>query len=102
MKARYQQPRNNGLLSAGRNVDGRDVCKHPDTHPPIEPLRPPKGVPNVLVVLNDDAGSGASSAFGGVPAKRPRLKDTPKADQFLFPSAPLRSSSSSPKPLRFG
>ena len=41
-------------------------AKDPDTkYPPIEPLRPPKGAPNVLVVLIDDAGFGASSAFGG-------------------------------------
>ena len=33
--------------------------------PPIEPLRPPKGAPNVLVVLLDDVGFAASSAFGG-------------------------------------
>ena len=33
--------------------------------PPIEPLRPPSGAPNVLVVLLDDVGFGASSAFGG-------------------------------------
>jgi arylsulfatase A-like enzyme len=32
---------------------------------PIKPLRPPAGAPNVLVVLLDDAGFGASSAFGG-------------------------------------
>jgi arylsulfatase A-like enzyme len=32
---------------------------------PIEPLRPPPGAPNVLVVLLDDVGFGASSAFGG-------------------------------------
>ena len=35
------------------------------TYPPIEPLRPPDGAPNVLVVLLDDVGFGASSAFGG-------------------------------------
>jgi arylsulfatase A-like enzyme len=34
--------------------------------PPIEPLRPPKGAPNVLIVLLDDVGFAASSAFGGV------------------------------------
>src|SRR5215217_9133660 len=40
--------------------------KDPDaSFPPIEPLRPPKGAPNVLVVLLDDVGFGASSAFGG-------------------------------------
>ena len=41
-------------------------AKDPDTSfPPIEPLRPPAGAPNVLVVLLDDAGFGCSSAFGG-------------------------------------
>jgi arylsulfatase len=41
-------------------------AKDPDTKfPPIEQLRPPKGAPNVLIVLIDDAGFGASSAFGG-------------------------------------
>ena len=38
--------------------------------PPIEPLRPPAGAPNVLVILLDDAGFGASSAFGG-PCRTP-------------------------------
>jgi len=33
--------------------------------PPITPLRPPKGAPNVLVVLLDDAGFAAMSTFGG-------------------------------------
>jgi arylsulfatase A-like enzyme len=32
---------------------------------PIEPLRPPEGAPNVMIVLIDDAGFGCSSAFGG-------------------------------------
>jgi arylsulfatase A-like enzyme len=41
-------------------------AKDPATKfPPIEPLRPPAGAPNVLVVLIDDCGFGASSAFGG-------------------------------------
>jgi arylsulfatase A-like enzyme len=41
-------------------------AKDPDTaFPPIEPLRPPAGAPNVLVLLIDDAGFGSSSAFGG-------------------------------------
>src|SRR6187397_2017091 len=40
--------------------------KDPDTKfPPITPLRPPAGAPNVLIVLLDDVGFGASSAFGG-------------------------------------
>src|SRR5215211_6566667 len=33
--------------------------------PPIQEIRPPQGAPNVLVVLIDDVGFGASSAFGG-------------------------------------
>jgi arylsulfatase len=42
-------------------------AKDPDTKfPPIEPLRPPKGAPNVLIVLLDDVGFAATSAFGGV------------------------------------
>ena len=41
-------------------------AKDPDTkYPPIRTLRPPKGAPNVLIVLLDDVGFGASSAFGG-------------------------------------
>ena len=38
-------------------------AKDPDTtFPPIVPLRPPAGAPNVLVVLLDDAGFAASMA----------------------------------------
>ena len=41
-------------------------AKDPESQfPPIEPLRPPAGAPNVLIVLIDDAGFAASSAFGG-------------------------------------
>jgi arylsulfatase len=41
-------------------------AKDPATsYPPIEPLLPPHGAPNVLIVLLDDVGFGASSAFGG-------------------------------------
>jgi arylsulfatase A-like enzyme len=41
-------------------------AKDPDTtFPPIRELRPPEGAPNVLIVLIDDVGFGASSAFGG-------------------------------------
>jgi arylsulfatase A-like enzyme len=49
-------------------------AKDPNTHfPPIEPLRPPEGAPNVLVVLIDDVGFGASSAFGG-PCETPNFE----------------------------
>ncbi len=48
-------------------------AKNPDTKfPPIEQLRPPKGAPNVLIILIDDAGFGATSAFGG-PCQTPTL-----------------------------
>ncbi len=41
-------------------------AKDPDTKfPPIERLLPPTGAPNVLVILIDDCGFGATSAFGG-------------------------------------
>ncbi|HEX6662728.1 MAG TPA: arylsulfatase [Gaiellaceae bacterium] len=40
------------------------------TFPAIEPLRPPAAAPNVLIVLLDDVGFGASSAFGG-PCRTP-------------------------------
>ncbi len=41
-------------------------AKDPEvTYPPIRPLRPPAGAPNVLVIMLDDVGFGAASAFGG-------------------------------------
>jgi len=41
-------------------------AKDPETkYPPITRLLPPKGAPNVLIVLIDDCGFGASSVFGG-------------------------------------
>jgi arylsulfatase A-like enzyme len=41
-------------------------AKDPENkYPAITQLRPPKGAPNVLVILIDDAGFGSSSAFGG-------------------------------------
>jgi arylsulfatase A-like enzyme len=50
--------------------DARD----PDTtYPPIQDLRPPAGAPNVLVILLDDVGFGASSAFGG-PCQTPNIE----------------------------
>jgi arylsulfatase len=49
-------------------------AKDPDTSfPPIVPLRPPAGAPNVLIVLLDDAGFGASSTFGG-PCNTPNFE----------------------------
>ena len=41
-------------------------AKDPDTKfPPIAQLRPPKGAPNILVILIDDVGFGASSGYAG-------------------------------------
>ncbi len=49
-------------------------AKDPDTsYPPIRDLRPPKGAPNVLIILIDDAGFGSSSAFGG-PCQTPNAE----------------------------
>lgn len=50
-------------------------AKDPDTpHPPIRDVRPPDGAPNILLILLDDVGFGAASAFGGPCA-------TPTAEQ---------------------
>ena len=50
-------------------------AKDPDTaFPPITTIRPPAGRPNVLIILLDDIGFGASAAFGGAIA-------TPTADR---------------------
>jgi arylsulfatase A-like enzyme len=49
-------------------------AKDPDTkYPPIRPIIPPAGAPNVLVILIDDAGFGSSSAFGG-PCQTPNFE----------------------------
>lgn len=48
--------------------------KDPDTrYEPIKPLRPPKGAPNILLVLLDDAGFGSNSTFGG-PCRTPTFE----------------------------
>jgi arylsulfatase A-like enzyme len=49
-------------------------AKDPDTKfPPIRDIRPPKGAPNVLVILIDDVGYGATSVFGG-PCNTPNFQ----------------------------
>ncbi len=68
-------------MSSNRDQLGRQVLPIPDqayaglitydakdpatSFPPIEPLRPPTGAPNVLIMLLDDVGFAASSPFGG-------------------------------------
>ncbi len=72
---------NNGQSDAAGGDVRRDILPIPDRqhvglttydardpntkYPPITTLRPPEGAPNVLIVLIDDVGFGASSAFGG-------------------------------------
>lgn len=67
-------------------ISGRDVLPIPDrppvgtvhydakdpeaAFPPITQIRPPAGAPNVLVILLDDVGFGASTTFGG-PCRTP-------------------------------
>jgi arylsulfatase A-like enzyme len=49
-------------------------AKDPESkYPPIRELRPPAGAPNVLIILIDDVGFGASSAFGG-PCQTPNFE----------------------------
>ena len=53
-------------------------AKDPDTkYPPIRPISPPTGAPNVMVILIDDAGYGSSSAFGG-PCQTPNFEKLAK------------------------
>ena len=68
-----RQPRSQHAAHPDRPAPGLTTydAKDPDTaFPAIEPLLPPAGAPNVLVVLLDDVGFGASSAFGG-PCRTP-------------------------------
>jgi len=80
---------NNGQSDARADTVRRDIlpipdvqhiglttydAKDPDTsYPPIRDVRPPDGAPNVVVILIDDVGYGASSAFGG-PCETPNFE----------------------------
>ena len=69
-----------GSPSATTTIDGRQLPPPPDTRfggkiernaidsAPYWPPRvvPPKGAPNILLIMTDDAGYGVSSTFGGV------------------------------------
>jgi arylsulfatase A-like enzyme len=71
-----QQPQRQNLPIPDRQHVGVTTydAKDPATaFPPIEPLRPPEGAPNVLVILIDDAGFGSASAFGG-PCQTPNFE----------------------------
>jgi hypothetical protein len=63
-----------------------DDAKDPDTkYPPIEQLRPPRGAPNILIVLLDDVGFGTTSAFGGPCHVRRRCVGAVRHQQGLEP-----------------
>ena len=76
-----------GIGSLGRTADSPRPharalitydAKNPDaTYPPIEQIRPPVGAPNVLLVLLDDVGFGAASAFGRPLSDAERLSGWP-------------------------
>ncbi|HEX5829012.1 MAG TPA: arylsulfatase [Candidatus Limnocylindrales bacterium] len=46
-------------------TDAVDIRQALGVFAPIEPVRPPQGAPNVLVILLDDVGFSATSVFGG-------------------------------------
>lgn len=68
-KHRAHLPMSNTIRASSVVYDAKD----PEAKfPPIETLRPPEGAPNVVIFLIDDAGFGASAAFGG-PCQTPTL-----------------------------
>ena len=80
MATKQQQPNDSLQRSVLPIPDRKPVgvttydARDPNTKfPPITPLRPPTGAPNVLVILIDDAGFGSSSAFGG-PCQTPNAE----------------------------
>ncbi len=73
----------------------------------IEPLRPPADAPNVLVILLDDVGFGASSAFGGpcaTPTAERLAADGLKYNRFHTTAlcAPTRLPAAGPQPPQRG
>src|SRR4051812_4599741 len=83
-------------------------AKDPATSfPSIEPLRPPAGAPNVLIVLLDDCGFGSSSAFGG-PCATPHAERLAagglKFNRFHTTAlcSPTRAAPERPQPPRRG
>uniref|UniRef100_UPI0035A2227D arylsulfatase n=1 Tax=Phycicoccus endophyticus TaxID=1690220 RepID=UPI0035A2227D len=69
MSSRSRLPLATATPPGDTPVDARDGVA-PEPQPP---LRPPAGAPNVLVILIDDMGFGASSAFGG-PCEMPHAE----------------------------
>ena len=68
LKDRTHLPMSNTVKPGHITYDARD----PDTKfPPIEQLRPPKGSPNVLIVLIDDATGTEGSRFAASARAKP-------------------------------
>lgn len=57
-------------VTTERHIPAFDVRKQEPKYEAPSPVRPPDGAPNVLLILLDDVGFGASSAFGG-PCRMP-------------------------------
>jgi arylsulfatase A-like enzyme len=73
---RISTPTNDAGARAAAHLSGFPGSKA-SQHDPIQPVRPPQGAPNVVVVLVDDMGFGASTPYGG-PCEMPtaeRLAD---------------------------
>lgn len=70
IELRAHLPMPNTIRPSLITYDARDPSSK---FPPIPQVRPPKGAPNVLIVLIDDVGFGASSTFGG-PCHTPTLE----------------------------
>ncbi|MGD2078356.1 MAG: arylsulfatase [Chloroflexota bacterium] len=74
-------------MAQSPEITGREILPIPDiptrgkaaldvrdaVFPPIKPLRPPQGAPNVVIVLIDDMGFGCPSANGG-PVNMPAME----------------------------
>ncbi len=81
------QPAQAAPGEAPKKPGGREILPMPDIQQPYpsalygkdlapqpaKPLRPPEGAPNVVIILIDDMGFGAPSAFGG-PINMPTLE----------------------------
>lgn len=74
-------------MAQNPEITGREILPIPDIptrgkvaldardaqFPPIKPLRPPQGAPNIVIVLIDDMGFGCPSANGG-PINMPAME----------------------------
>jgi hypothetical protein len=90
--AQDPQPARTVLPIPERSHVGLTTYDAKDPHtafPPIEAIRPPDGAPNVLLVMIDDCGFGASSAFGG-PCNTPNIEKLAANGLKFNPRSPRR------------